>query len=120
LPVSYAAEKFTIASASSYWTRTSTQTQDASEALQNALGIPVFDTAAGGAFGTTNLAHVISPLRIKEEAGFVHTTYQLDHGFKVVGQTPITRSRHNAIHIRRNTKRVSKPSTRPQSADCCI
>ncbi len=143
LPVSYAAEKFTITSASSYWARTSTQTQDASEALQNALGIPVFDTAAGGigaargqeidttnefsqelrlasngdqrlqwilgafysnffsqldtgapyvpglataaggAFGTTNLAHVISPLRVKEEAGFVHTTYRLNHGFKI-------------------------------------
>jgi outer membrane receptor protein involved in Fe transport len=136
LPASYAAEKFTITSASSYWTRTSTQTQDASEALQNSLGIPAFDvaaggigaaqgrevdttnefsqelrfasngdepfqwilggfysnfyskldtgaphvpglaTAAGGAFGTTNLAHVISPQRIKEEAGFMHLTYQ--------------------------------------------
>jgi iron complex outermembrane receptor protein len=145
LPASYAAEKFTITSASSYWTRTSTQTQDASEALQNSLGIPTFDTAAGGigaaqgrevdttnefsqelrfasngddrfqwivggfyssffsnldtgapyvpglaaaaggAFGTTNLAHVISPLRIKEEAGFLHLTYQLTHRFKVEG-----------------------------------
>jgi iron complex outermembrane recepter protein len=143
LPASYAAGKFTVTSASSYWTRTSTQTQDASEALQNSLGIMAFDTAAGGigaaqgrevdttnefsqevrfasngdepfqwilggfysnffsnldtgapsvpglataaggAFGTTNLAHVISPLRIKEEAGFMHLTYQLTHGFKV-------------------------------------
>ena len=143
VPATYAAENLTVTSASSYWTRTSTQTQDASEALQDGLGIPAFDTAAGGigaaqgyevdttnefsqelrlasngngrfqwivggfysnffskldsgapyvpglataaggAFGTTNLAHVISPLRIKEEAGFVHMSYLLNRGFKV-------------------------------------
>jgi iron complex outermembrane receptor protein len=143
LPASYAFEKFTITSASSYWTRTSTQTQDASEQIQDILGVPAFDTAsggigsaqarevdtthefsqelrlastgegrfqwivggfysnfffnfdtgvpyvpglasaAGGAFGTTNLFHIISPLRIKEEAGFLHASYELNHGFKL-------------------------------------
>jgi iron complex outermembrane recepter protein len=143
LPVSYAFPNFTITSASSYWTRTSIQTQDASEEIQDTLGLPAFDTAAGGVgaaqghevdvtnefaqevrlassgdgrfqwlvggfysnyffkidtgapyvpglataaggqFGTTNLGHVISPLRIKEEAGFVHLSYDLTSQFKV-------------------------------------
>jgi iron complex outermembrane receptor protein len=143
LPATYAFANFSVTSATSYWTRTSTQMQDGSEATQNALGIPTFDvaaggigpvqaaevdsthefsqeirvassgegrlqwilggfysnyyfnidtgatdvpglvTAAGGAFGTSNLFHVISPLRIKEEAGFLHGSYEFDHGVKL-------------------------------------
>jgi iron complex outermembrane receptor protein len=143
LPATYALANFSVTSASSYWTRTSKQIQDGSEAVQNALGIPAFDvsaggigsvpaqeadithqfsqeirlassgegrfqwilggfysdyyfsidtgapnvpglvTAAGGAFGTSNLAHVMSPLRIKEEAGFLHLSYQFDHAVKL-------------------------------------
>jgi outer membrane receptor protein involved in Fe transport len=143
LPVSYGFPMFTITSASSYWTRTSIQTQDASEAIQDTLGLPAYDTAsggvgpaqghevdttnefsqelrfastgegrfqwlvggfysnffdnidtgapyipglataAGGTFGTTNLGHVISPLRIKEEAGFTHLTYDLTSSLKL-------------------------------------
>jgi iron complex outermembrane recepter protein len=143
LPATYLFANFSLTSATSYWTRTSTQTQDGSEATQNALGVPTFDvaaggigpvaaheadtthqftqeirlassgegrlqwilggfysnyyfsidtgatdvpgllTAAGGAFGTVNLFHVFSPLRIKEEAGFVHGSYQFDHGLKI-------------------------------------
>jgi outer membrane receptor protein involved in Fe transport len=143
LPATYTWANFSVTSASSYWTRTSTQAQDGSEAVQNALGIPTFDvaaggigpvqaqevdsthefsqeirvassgeqrfqwivggfysnyhfsidtgathvpgllTAAGGAFGTSNLFHVMSPLRIKEEAGFLHLSYQFDHAVKL-------------------------------------
>ena len=143
LPATYAISNFSVTSATSYWTRTSSQRQDGSEATQNALGIPTFDvaaggigpvqasevdgshefsqevrfasvgdgrfqwilggfysdyyfnldtgatdvpglvTAAGGAFGTPNLFHVISPLRIKQEAGFVHVTYEFDHAIKL-------------------------------------
>src|SRR3984957_4384618 len=48
LPVTYNFANLSLTSATSYWTRTSTQTQDGSEATQNALGIPTFDVAAGG------------------------------------------------------------------------
>lgn len=145
LPATYTQPYFSVTSATSYWTRTSTQTQDGSEAVQNALGIPTFNvgaggigpvqaqeidsthefsqeirlassgdarfqwivggfysdffsqletgatdvpglvTAAGGAFGTPNLFHVISPVRIKEEAGFVHATYEFGAGVKLEG-----------------------------------
>jgi iron complex outermembrane receptor protein len=143
LPINYAFPSFTITSASSYWTRTSIQTQDASEAIQDTLGLPAYNTAsggvgaaqghevdttnefsqevrlastgegrfqwlvggfysnfffnidtgapyvpglataAGGTFGTTNVGHVISPLRIKEEAGFLHLTYDLTSSLKL-------------------------------------
>jgi outer membrane receptor protein involved in Fe transport len=143
LPATYAFANFSVTSATSYWDRTSTQSQDGSEATQNALGIPTFDvaaggigpvqateadtthefsqevrlsstghgrfqwilgafysdyysnfdtgathvpglvTAAGGAFGTPNLFHVISPVRIKQEAGFAHGTYEFDHAVKL-------------------------------------
>ena len=48
LPATYLFADFSLTSATSYWTRTSTQIQDGSEATQNALGIPTFDVAAGG------------------------------------------------------------------------
>jgi outer membrane receptor protein involved in Fe transport len=143
LPATYTHERFSVTSASSYWSRVSMQTQDGSETTQNALGIPMFDvaaggigpvradetdtthefsqevrlasvgeerlqwilggfysnyydsfdtgatqvpgllTAAGGAFGTSNLFHVISPLRIKQEAGFAHVTYRFDPAVKL-------------------------------------
>ena len=38
--------------------------------------VPGLATAAGGVFGTTNFAHVLAPLHLKEEAGFAHLTYE--------------------------------------------
>jgi outer membrane receptor protein involved in Fe transport len=48
-----------------------------------ATDVPGLATAEGGAFGTTNLFHVISPLHIKQEAIFAHGNYQFDHGIKI-------------------------------------
>jgi iron complex outermembrane recepter protein len=143
LPATYTFDEFALTSASSYWDRVSMQTQDASEGIQNALGVGTFNvadggigpavatevdsthqfsqelrlassgtarlqwilgaffsdyhyninlgapdvpglaTAAGGAFGTTNLYHVISPMTIRQEAGFANGSYQFEHEIKL-------------------------------------
>jgi iron complex outermembrane recepter protein len=48
-----------------------------------APNVPGLATAAGGAFGTTNLFHVIEPLHIRQEAGFANGSYQFEHGLKL-------------------------------------
>ena len=142
LTASYALRYFTVTSATSYWTRYSSQIQDDTEQLSETLGLTSYDvasggvgpaqafehddtkqfsqevrlastgsgrfqwivggyyssytdyidlentvpglaTAAGGAFGTTNFVRVTSPLHLKEEAGFVHATYELIRGLKL-------------------------------------
>jgi iron complex outermembrane receptor protein len=46
--VNYDFDRFMITSVSGYQTRKSSQIQDASEAIQDAYGLPAFDVAAGG------------------------------------------------------------------------
>ena len=45
--------------------------------------IPGLATAAAGAFGTTNFVHVIAPLKVKQEAGFLHASYAFSSGIKL-------------------------------------
>ena len=45
--------------------------------------IPGLLTAEDGAFGTTNLAHVVEPLHIRQEAGFMNLSYQFQYGVKL-------------------------------------
>lgn len=48
LTVDYAFEHVALTSATSYWTRRTSQFEDASEAVQDGLGLPAFSTADGG------------------------------------------------------------------------
>jgi len=48
LTVNYTFERVALTSATSYWTRRTSQLEDASEAVQDGLGLPAFSTVYGG------------------------------------------------------------------------
>ena len=48
LTIEYAMEHMSLTSASSYWSRRTSQLEDASEAVQDGLGLPAFNVADGG------------------------------------------------------------------------
>ena len=57
---------FTITSATSYWTRSQSQTQDVAETIQTTFGLPAYDTADGGA-GPESITEVDYTRQLSEE-----------------------------------------------------
>jgi iron complex outermembrane recepter protein len=64
--IEYAAPAVTVTSATSYWTRSQSQTQDISETMQTTFGLPAYDVADGGV-GPVGITEIDGTKQFSEE-----------------------------------------------------